>query len=206
MDLLDDLDAAALAQASASIAAAVGAAGAAAPQDLAEAAQTVQLALASGEGVLESQRWSKSTMDARPFAHEKSSPTRPPQPDPLSVSAPTGDASPATSAAPLTALHEHSAAVGSAVVDAWDRRPFFNRGDGGKETGPTTENEKDESKAKAKTATAMGGAAAAAALGGPYAASTLLYSLWRDPSVAALALQTWGLVDGLVFPAGTGRP
>ena len=145
-------------------------------------------------------------MDARPFAHEKSSPTRPPQPDPLSVSAPTGDASPATSAAPLTALHEHSAAVGSAVVDAWDRRPFFNRGDGGKETGPTTENEKDESKAKAKTATAMGGAAAAAALGGPYAASTLLYSLWRDPSVAALALQTWGLVDGLVFPAGTGRP
>ena len=59
---------------------------------------------------------------------------------------------------------------------------------------------------EAKKAAAMGGAAAAAALGGPYAASTLLYSLWRDPSVAAFALQTWGTVDGLVFPAGTGRP
>ena len=201
MDLVDDLDAAALAQASASIAAAVDAAAAAFPEDLADIAKTAP-PRASREGVLESQGWSKRTND-RPFAHAEQSSRRPPQPDPLSVSAPTGDASPATSAAPLTALHERSAALGSAVVDAWDRRPFFNRGDD--DAGPTTAttgSDKDTSNA----ATAMGAAAAAAALGGPYAASTLLYSLWRDPSVAALALQTWGLVDGLVFPAGTGRP
>jgi len=89
-------------------------------------------------------------------------------------------------------------------VDAWDRRPFFNGGKRGA-TSPT-EPSSDGDEDKEKIAAAMGGAAAAAALGGPYAASTLLYSLWRDPSVAALALQTWGLVDGLVFPAGTGRP
>ena len=111
------------------------------------------------------------------------------------MSAPSSDASPANTAAPLTAAYEHAAVVGSAVVDAADRRPFFNGGKG------------DEHDADAaKKAAAMGGAAAAAALGGPYAASTLLYSLWRDPSVAAFALQTWGTVDGLVFPAGTGRP
>ena len=181
--MLDDLDAASLAQASASLAAAVGAAGGAAPKDLAAAAEAVQLA--SRDGVLESQGWPTNT-----------GPPHPPQPDPLSVSAPSGDASPANSAAPLTAAYEHTAAVGSAVVDAWDRRPFFN---GGKAGG---EDDADE----AKKAAAMGGAATAAALGGPYAASTLLYSLWRDPSVAAFALQTWGTVDGLVFPAGTGRP
>ena len=181
--MLDDLDAASLAQASASLAAAVGGAGGAGPMDLAAAAKAVPLA--SGDGVLESQGWPTNT-----------GPPHPPQPDPLSVSAPSGDASPANSAAPLTAAYEHAAAVGSVVVDAWDRRPFFN---GGKGDG---EDDADE----AKKAAAMGGAAAAAALGGPYAASTLLYSLWRDPSVAALALQTWGLVDGLVFPAWTGRP
>jgi len=181
--MLDDLDAASLAAASASLAAAVGAAAGAAPMDLAAAAEAVMLA--SGDGVLESQGWLTNT-----------GPPHPPQPDPLSVSAPSGDASPANSAAPLTAAYEHTAAVGSAVVDAWDRRPFFNGGKGG------GEDDADE----AKKAAAMGGAAAAAALGGPYAASTLLYSLWRDPSVAAFALQTWGTVDGLVFPAGTGRP
>ena len=181
--MLDDLDAASLAQASASLAAAVGGAGGAAPMDLAAAAKAVPLE--SRGGVLESQGWPTNT-----------GPPHPPQPDPLSVSAPSSDASPANTAAPLTAAYEHAAVVGSAVVDAWDRRPFFN---GGKGDG---EDDADE----AKKAAAMGGAAAAAALGGPYAASTLLYSLWRDPSVAAFALQTWGTVDGLVFPAGTGRP
>jgi hypothetical protein len=194
VDLLDDLDAAALAQASASLAAAVGGEDlAAAPDDLAAAAEAITLA--SRDGAIESQGW----------PHSKTGPPRPNQPDPLSVSAPSGGASPATSAAPLVAAYEHSAAVGSAVVDAWDRRPFFNGGkrDATSYTEPTSS---DDDEDKEKIAAAMGGAAAAAALGGPYAASTLLYSLWRDPSVAALALQTWGLVDGLVFPAGTGRP
>lgn len=193
MDLLDGLDAAALAQASASLAAAVGGEDlAAAPEDLAAAAEAITLA--SRDGAIESQGW----------PHSKTAPPRPNQPDPLSVSAPSGGASPATSAAPLVAAYEHSAAVGSAVVDAWDRRPFFNGGKRGETstTAPSSDGDED----KEKIAAAMGGAAAAAALGGPYAASTLLYSLWRDPSVAALALQTWGLVDGLVFPAGTGRP
>jgi hypothetical protein len=193
VDLLDDLDAAALAQASASLAAAVGGEALdAAPEDLAAAAEAITLA--SRDGAIESQGW----------PHSNKGPPRPNQPDPLSVSAPSGGASPATSAAPLVAAYEHSAAVGSAVVDAWDRRPFFNGGKRG-ETSPT-EPSSDDDEDKEKIAAAMGGAAAAAALGGPYAASTLLYSLWRDPSVAALALQTWGLVDGLVFPAGTGRP
>jgi hypothetical protein len=193
VDLLDDLDAAALAQASASLAAAVGGEDLdAAPEDLAAAAEAITLA--SRDGAVESQGW----------PHSKTGPPRPNQPDPLSVSAPSGGASPATSAAPLVAAYEHSAAVGSAVVDAWDRRPFFNGGKRGATS--TTEPSSDGDEDKEKIAAAMGGAAAAAALGGPYAASTLLYSLWRDPSVAALALQTWGLVDGLVFPAGTGRP
>ena len=183
-----------LAQASASLAAAVGGEDLdAAQEDLAAAAEAILLA--SRDGAIESQGWSTG-------------PPLPNQPDPLSVSAPSGGASPATSAAPLVAAYEHSAAVGSAVVDAWDRRPFFNGG--GKRDETITSTAEPTSSAddadKAKTAAAMGGAAAAAALGGPYAASTLLYSLWRDPSVAALALQTWGLVDGLVFPAGTGRP
>ena len=112
--MLDDLDAAALAQASASLAAAVGGAGDAAPMDLAAAAKAVPLE--SRGGVLESQGWPTNT-----------GPPHPPQPDPLSVSAPSGDASPANTAAPLTAAYEHAAAVGSAVVD-WDRRPFFNGG------------------------------------------------------------------------------
>ena len=194
MDLLDDLDAAVLAQASASLAAAVGGEDLdAAPEDLAAAAEAILLA--SRDGAIESQGWTHG-------------PPLPNQPDPLTVSAPSGGASPATSAAPLVAAYEHSAAVGSAVVDAWDRRPFFNGGGKRDETITSTAEatSSDDDADKAKIAAAMGGAAAAAALGGPYAASTLLYSLWRDPSVAALALQTWGLVDGLVFPAGTGRP
>ena len=53
--MLDDLDAAALARASASLAAAVGGAGDAAPMDLAAAAKAVPLE--SRGGVLESQGW-----------------------------------------------------------------------------------------------------------------------------------------------------
>ena len=64
------------------------------------------------------------------------------------MSAPSSDASPANTAAPLTAAYEHAAVVGSAVVDAWDRRPFFNGGKG-------DEHDADE----AKKAAAMGGAA-----------------------------------------------
>ena len=75
------------------------------------------------------------------------------------MSAPSGGASPATSAAPLVAAYEHSAAVGSAVVDAWDRRPFVNGGKRGATS--TTEPSSDGDEDKEKIAAAMGGAAAA---------------------------------------------
>ena len=102
-------------------------------------------------------------------------PSRPPGPDPLAVSSPTtGEASPATSAAPGTTHYESVAVSASAARDAVDRR----LGNGG-------------AAAAAGTALALGGGA-----------SSFLYSLWRDPSVAPFLVQTWGYLDGLAYPDG----
>ena len=86
----------------------------------------------------------------------------------------TGEASPATSAAPGTTHYESVAVSASAARDAVDRR----LGNGG-------------AAAAAGTALALGGGA-----------SSFLYSLWRDPSVAPFLVQTWGYLDGLVYPDG----
>ena len=111
----------------------------------------------------------------RPQGLAGSGPSRPPGPDPLDVSSPTtGEASPATSAAPGTTHYESVAVSASAARDAVDRR----LGNGG-------------AAAAAGTALALGGGA-----------TSFLYSLWRDPSVAPFLVQTWGYLDGLVYPDG----
>ena len=111
----------------------------------------------------------------RPRGLAGSGPSRPPGPDPLDVSSPTtGEASPATSAAPGTTHYESVAVSASAARDAVDRR----LGNGG-------------AAAAAGTALALGGGA-----------TSFLYSLWRDPSVAPFLVQTWGYLDGLVYPDG----
>ena len=103
--------------------------------------------------------------------------------------------------------YENAAIVGSAVTDSWDRRPAWLGGNTGKNSAVDDPNDPNKNPAASAmgTAAVVGTTATVAALG-PYGASTLLYSLWRDPSIAAYALQTWGVVDALVFPAGTGRP
>ena len=84
-------------------------------------------------------------------------------------------ASPATSAAPGTTHYESVAVSASAARDAVDRR--------------------------------LGNGGAAAAAGGrrwrlAESATSVLYLLWRDPSVAPFLVQTWGYLDGLVYPDG----
>lgn len=37
-------------------------------------------------------------------------------------------------------------------------------------------------------------------------ASSLVYSLWRDPSIGPYLIQTWGYLEGMLNPAGAGRP
>ena len=111
----------------------------------------------------------------RPRGLAGSGPSRPPGLDWLDVSSPTtGEASPATSAAPGTTHYESVAVSASAARDAVDRR----LGNGG-------------AAAAAGTALALGGGA-----------TSFLYSLWRDPSVAPFLVQTWGYLDGLVYPDG----
>lgn len=103
----------------------------------------------------------------------------PPAPDPLRVSPYyAGDASVDSSAAPGTLYYEKTAIEASNAVDAIDRRVNND-------------------------AVVSG---AAGAIGAAAASSSFLYSLFRDPSVGPYLLQTWGYLNGLLSPAGGGRP
>jgi hypothetical protein len=110
------------------------------------------------------------------FTHDFA-PLHPPQGDPLDVAPPfNGDAAPSTSAAPGTVHYEESAVAVSAAQDALNRR--YGGG------------------------LAPVGAVVAAGAG----ASSLVYSLWRDPSIGPYLIQTWGYLEGMLNPAGSGRP
>jgi hypothetical protein len=89
-----------------------------------------------------------------------------------------GDASVDSSAAPGTLYYEKTAIEASNAVDAIDRRVNND-------------------------AVVSG---AAGAIGAAAASSSFLYSLFRDPSVGPYLLQTWGYLNGLLSPAGGGRP
>ena len=105
----------------------------------------------------------------------------PPSSDPLPVNPPSGAVtSPDTSAAPGTVKYEETASLASAATDASDR---WLGGPG-------------------SIAARLGASAVAAGAG----ASSFLYSLWRDPSIAPYLAQTWGYTQQSFFPAGSGIP
>ena len=87
---------------------------------------------------------------------------------------------PDTSAAPGTVKYEETASLASAATDASDR---WLGGPG-------------------SIGARLGATAVAAGAG----ASSFLYSLWRDPSIAPYLAQTWGYTQQSFFPAGSGIP